>query len=170
MTNFKSMPISTRRMRRWRAAGQVCLAAACCCCALAERAVAQQGYGSYYGQNVVKSGGQVAKQSPANYLYDKYYHNRPSVSPYMNLDRIDPVGGTSYQSYVRPEQERRERTMQAQNAYIDSRKRAGNVGDTRFPGATYGGGGTAIMKPPAKRPSTSTSSAYYNHWYGGWSK
>jgi len=164
------MSISRRRTKHWGVAGCLGLAAACWCCASAQPAVAQQGYGSYYGQNVVKSGGQLGTQSVARYLYDKDFYRRPSVSPYINLDRMDTMSGTSYQAYVRPEQQRRERTMEAQNAYIDARKRAGNVGDTRYPGATYGGGGTAIMKPPPKRPSPASSSAYYNHWYGSWAK
>ena len=46
--------------------------------------------------------------------------------------------------------------MQAQNAYLDARKKAGDVGDTRFPGATYGGGGTAILKPPPKAATVAT--------------
>jgi hypothetical protein len=133
-----------------------------------QAARAQQGYGSYYGQSAAKTG-ILAKGNPTNYLYDKYFYRRPSVSPYANLDRGGGLDGTSYQLYVRPEQQRREATMQAQNAYIDARKRAGNVGDTRFPGATYGGGGTAIMKPAAKTPNA-TPSAYYNHWYGSWAK
>jgi hypothetical protein len=151
-------------------AGLVGLAAAWALGGWPDCAWAQQGYGSYYGQKAVQSGGQLVKGSPANYLYDKYFYNRPSVSPYLNLGRMDPLDGTAYQAYVRPEQERRERTMQAQNAYLDARKREGRVGDTRYPGATYGGGGTAILKPPPKRPSNSTSSAYYNHWYGSWAK
>jgi len=144
------------------------LAALCALGALPRCAWAQQGYGSYYGQKVVQSSGQLAKQSPTNYLYDKYFYNRPSVSPYINLDRMDSLDGTAYQTYVRPEKERREQTMQAQRAYVDARKREGRVGDTRYPGATYGGGGTAIMKPPPK--PTSTPGAYHNHWYGGWAK
>ncbi len=136
---------------------------------LTGRTCAQQGYGSYYGQTVTQSHGQLGAQSTSRYLYDEYFYKRSSVNPAINLDRMDPAGGTAYQAYVRPEQERRERTMQAQNAYIDARKREGRVGDTRFPGATYGGGGTAIMKPPQKRPNA-TPSAYYNHWYGGWAK
>jgi len=141
-------------------------ATACWLAALAGDAHAQQGYGSYYGQQVQKSHGQLGTQSVDRYLYDQYFYKRPSVSPYINLDRVDPLGGTSYQAYVRPEQERRARTMQAQSAYIDARKREGHVGDTRFPGATYGGGGTAIMKPVPQQKST--PGAYYNHRYGGW--
>jgi len=152
----------------WRIGGLVGLAAVWVLSGLPDCALAQQGYGSYYGQKVVQSSGQLGKQNPANYLYDKYFYNRPSVSPYINMDRIDPLNGTSYQSYVRPEQQRREQTMLAQSAYIDARKKAGNVGDTRFPGATYGGGGTAILKPPPKPKSNPGS--YYNHWYGNWAK
>jgi len=164
------MSIFTHSSALVRTAGQLGLGAACWCCALAVPATAQQGYGSYYGQNVTQSSGQIGSQSVGRYLYDKEFYRRPSVSPYINMNRLDPMSGTAYQAYVRPEQERREQTMQAQNAYIDARKKAGNVGDTRFPGATYGGGGTAIMKPPSKRPSPAASSAYYNHWYGGWAK
>ncbi len=137
-----------------------------CCAVYSEVAVGQQGYGSYYGQTVKQTHGQLGAQSSSRYLYDQYFYKRSSVSPYINLDRLDTYSGTSYQSYVRPEQERRERTMAAQSAYIDARKREGRVGDTRFPGATYGGGGTAIMKPVPQQKST--PSAYYNHWYGGW--
>lgn len=129
-------------------------------------AAAQQGYGSYYGKQYQKSGGQLGKQSPTTYLYDKYFYHRPSVSPYANIDRYDTMSGTSYQAYVRPEQERRQATAIAQAKYIDARKREGKVGETRYPGATFGGSGTALMKPVQSKKST--PSAYYNHWYGGW--
>lgn len=131
-----------------------------------QTAQSQQGYGSYYGQTVKQSHGQLGAQSSSRYLYDQYFYKRSTVSPYVNLDRADLSGVDSYHAYVKPEQERRQRTMAAQSAYIDARKREGRVGDTRFPGATYGGGGTAIMKPVPQRKST--PSAYYNHWYGGW--
>lgn len=152
-----------------RTATQIVLAALWALASLTNSACAQQGYGSYYGQSVVQSHGQVAKENPSTYLYNKYFYSKSAVNPAINLDRMDPLDGTAYQAYVRPEQERRAQTMQAQNAYIDARKREGRVGDTRFPGATYGGGGTAIMKPPQKRPNAQPS-AYYNHWYGGWAK
>ena len=48
----------------------------------------------------------------------------------------------------------------------DARKRKGRVGETRYPGATFGQTGTAIKKPVPQRRST--PSHYYNHWYGGW--
>jgi hypothetical protein len=135
-------------------------------CALSASAGAQQGYGNYYGQTFKQSGGQLGAQSTSRYLYDKYFYHSPAVSPYVNIDRLDTMGGTAYQAYVRPEQERREATMRAQANYIDARKREGKVGDTRYPGATFGGSGTAIMKPVARQPKT--PSHYYNHWYGGW--
>ena len=145
---------------------QLGLVAACWLCVVTNFAGAQQGYGSYYGKNVVKSGGQLGSQSVERYLYDKHFYHKPAVSPYINLDRPDPMGGTSYQAFVRPEQQRRQATMATQSAYIDARKCEGRVGDTRFPGATYGQAGTAMLKPvPQQR---TTPSAYYNHWYGGW--
>jgi hypothetical protein len=126
----------------------------------------QQGYGNYYGQKFRESHGQLGTQTPQRYLYDKYFYHSPAVSPYANIGRLDTASGTAYQAYVRPEQERRQATMVAQARYIDARKKEGKVGETRFPGATFGQPGTAIMKPVPSRPST--PSAYYNHWYGGW--
>jgi hypothetical protein len=126
-----------------------------------------QGYGQYYGQNFKKYGGQLGTQSTDRYLYDKYFYHRPSVSPYLNLDRPDTMSGTSYQAYVRPEQQRREATMAAQRDYIAERKREGRVGDTRYPGAIYGQSGGKIWRTPQP---TSAPSAYYNHWYGNWAK
>jgi hypothetical protein len=140
------------------------IAAAC-----ASSASAQQGYGGYYGQTVSKTHGQLGTQSTSRYLYDEYFYKRASVSAYQNLDRLDTMDGTSYQTYVRPEQQRREATRQAQSAYLDYRKKEGRVGDTRFPGATFGtGGGTAIMKPASK--PVRSNGAYHNHWYGSWAK
>jgi hypothetical protein len=121
---------------------------------------AQQGYGSYYGQNVTQSHGQLGTQSTTRYLYDEYFYKRPSVSAYQNIDRLDTMSGTAYQSYVRPEQQRREARAQTQRAYIDQRKKEGRVGETRYPGA--------IMKPQSK--PVGNQGAYHNHWYGSWAK
>lgn len=129
-------------------------------------AVAQNSYGQYYQQNVQRYGGQLGTQSTSRYLYDKYFYDTPAVSPYANINRLDTMSGTAYQAYVRPEQQRRTATMASQSAYIAARKREGRVGETRFPGATYGQAGTAYLKPVPQRRST--PSAYYNHWYGGW--
>jgi hypothetical protein len=129
-------------------------------------AVGQQGYGSYYGQKVTHTSGQMAA-SPSNYLYDKYFYSRPTVSPYVNLDRMDPLDGTAYQSYVRPQQQARQQQRYAQAMYIDARKKEGRVGETRYPGAMQGG--TSVVKPAMKQPQ-SKMGTYHNHWYGGWSK
>lgn len=144
------------------------LATACSAYLFCDTSLAQQGYGSYYGQTVTKTHAQIGTQSVGRYLYDEYFYKRPSVSPYMSLDRLDTMDGAAYQAYVRPELQRREATRQAQASYLDYRKKEGRVGETRFPGATYGGGGTAIMKPPTK--PVSTPGAYHNHWYGSWAK
>lgn len=129
-------------------------------------AAGQQGYGSYYGQKVTSPAGALPA-SPGNYLYDKYFYNKPTVSPYVNLGRGDSDSGTAYQTYVRPQQQARQQQRYNQAMYIDARKKAGNVGDTRFPGAM--GGGPANVKPAMKRPQ-STPGAYHNHWYGSWAK
>lgn len=129
-------------------------------------AAAQQGYGSYYGQQTTGQSGMKAA-SPTNYLYDKYFYSRPTVSPYMSLDRMDLDDGTAYQTYVRPQQEARQRQRYNQAMYINQRKLEGRVGDTRYPGGMSGG--TAIMKPQQKRPNA-TPGHYHNHWYGGWNK
>jgi hypothetical protein len=150
---------------RTRRATQVALAALAML-AVAGSAAAQQGYGSYYGQQVSR-GASALPATPNNYLYDKYFYNRPTVSPYANIDRLDSDSGTSYQTYVRPQQQARQQQRYAQAMYIDSRKKEGRVGDTRYPGAM--GGGTPILKPAQKRPQ-STPGAYHNHWYGGWNK
>ena len=52
-----------------RAAGHLGLAAVCCC-TLVGTAAAQQGYGSYYGQTVKQSHGQLGTQSVGAYLYE----------------------------------------------------------------------------------------------------
>jgi len=134
--------------------------------ALAPRAVGQQGYGSYYGQQVRQTTGGLPP-SPNKFLYDKYFYNRPTVSPYINLDMGDTDSGTAYQSYVRPQQQMRQQQRYNQAMYIDARKKEGRVGDTRLPGAM--GGGNVILKPAQKRPQ-STTGAYQNHWYGSWNK
>ena len=105
--------------------------------------------------------------TPNNYLYDKYFYNRPTVSPYANIDRLDSDSGTAYQTYVRPQQQARQQQRYAQAMYIDARKKEGRVGDTRYPGGMSGG--TPILKPAMKQPQ-SNPGAYHNHWYGGWKK
>jgi hypothetical protein len=49
--------------------------------------------------------------SPQTYLWDRYYYNNPNVSPYLNLNRAQPYGGTDYFTYVQPMEQQRERQM-----------------------------------------------------------
>jgi hypothetical protein len=163
------MTYGNRNPSTWRILCRLSASVTASVCLSSGVAEGQQGYGSYYGQTVTKTHGQLGAQSSSRYLYDEYFYKRSTVSPYINLGRLDTMGGDAYQSYVRPEQQRREQTKMAQAVYLDARKKEGRVGETRFPGATYGGGGTAIMKPLPKRPNA-TPSAYHNHWYGGWAK
>jgi hypothetical protein len=130
-------------------------------------ACAQQSYSDYYRNTLRQTGGGLGTASSSRYLYDKYYYHRPTVSPYMNLNRPDPLGSTSYQAYVRPELQRRETAMKTQSAYIQQRKLQGNVGDTRYPGAGFVGGTPADAWHKPLPPPKATPSVYYNHWYGG---
>ena len=139
-----------------------------CLLVLAASAFAQQGYGQYYQKDFKKTGGGLGAGNSNKYLYDKYFYHRPTVSPYLNLGRGGGMSGSSYQTYVRPELERREAADKAQSAYLQQRKLEGKIGETRFPGSAYKGGtiDPSYLKPvPAQK---STPSAYYNHWYGGW--
>jgi hypothetical protein len=131
---------------------------------LVEALPAQQNYGAYFTQQGKQYGGQLGTQTSSRYLYDKYFYQRPSVSPYINLARPDTMSGTSYQAYVRPEQQRRAAQYQAQTAYVDQLKRSGKVGGMHDPSASIPGFGAGGYRPPS--PSRSAPSAYYNHWYG----
>lgn len=131
---------------------------------------AQQSYSDYYNKALIQTGGGLGTNSANRYLYDKYFYHSAPVSPYINIDRPDPFGSTSYQAYVKPELQRRQAALNRQSAYLQQRKLQGNIGDTRYPGAGFVGGtaANAWLKPvPAVK---TTPSAYYNHWYGGWSK
>jgi len=94
---------------------------------------------------------------PERYTYDKYFYNRPSVSPYTNLTRRNPTGSTSYQAYVRPQEQKRLRqtvseiSPQRQQVFqpqIDAYMK------------TQG-----VKSPKSSRPSSPTN--YYGHWYSG---
>jgi hypothetical protein len=151
---------------RWRTTQFAAIVAAWWLACLAGVLPAQQNYGSFYTQQAAKYHGQLGTQSSSRYLYDKYFYHRPSVSPYLNLARPDTMSGTSYQAYVRPEQQRRAAQYQVQTATIDQLKRSGRVGGIHDPSVNYGGARTAGYRPTS--PPRSTPSAYYNHWYGGW--
>jgi hypothetical protein len=134
--------------------------------ALPYPAYAQGYYGSYYQprktkpfeSNLASGHGQPKYMNPTRDLYNKYYYNRPSVSPYLNLDRPAAGGTTAYHTWVRPEQQRRQQQAQKQSTYIAARKR-----ETSYSGMSYGAIGAQGLGATAKpRPN-----AYYNQWYGG---
>ena len=136
---------------------QACLQLISVCCGMlvATIAVGQTpNYGAYFSQ----SAGMRGVESSNRYLYDKYFYQRPTVSPYINLARPGNDVATSYQTLVRPELQRREAAATAQMNYVQQRKLQGNVGHTVYPGAGY---------KPAPAVKT-TPSSYHNHWYGGW--
>lgn len=124
-------------------------------------------YGQYYQSKIPSySGPGIATSN--KYLYDKYFYQRPTVSPYINIGRRDTDFGTNYQAYIRPELERREASAAAQRAYVQQRKLEGRVGETRYPGAGFVGASPSqpLMKPSL--PTSTSPSSYYNHWYGNW--
>jgi hypothetical protein len=121
-------------------------------------------YGSYYTQN----SGTRGAVSSNRYLYDKYFYHNTAVSPYLNLGRSGGDFATSYQTYVRPEMERREAASASQRAYVQQRKLQGNVGHTAYPGAGFIGGTASDARLKPAMPAKPTPSAYHNHWYGGW--
>jgi hypothetical protein len=142
----------------------VCLTSWC----LPARTFAQAtpNYGAYFSQ----SAGLRGAESANRYLYDKYFYQRATVSPYMNLARPGNDAAANYQTFVRPELERRAAADKASMAYVQQRKLQGNVGYTALPGAGFSGGtiNDAILKPLPK--ASATPSSYYNHWYGSWNR
>jgi hypothetical protein len=143
-------------------------AVALCLAAAPQRAGAQQSYSDYYRRSLAQTGGGLGTESSSRYLYDKYFYHNVAVSPWVNLDRPDTASGTGFEAYVVPELARRQAALTTQSAYIQQRKLQGNVGETVYPGAGFVGGtpANAWLKPVP--PVKANSSAYYNHWYGGW--
>jgi hypothetical protein len=138
---------------------QFALPVACCA----------QGIAAYYSLDVNRSVAGIGSNSVDRYLFDKHFHQRPTVNPMLSLDRFDPVGGTNYHSFVRPERERRERAAQSQRAYVDARRRAGRVGETRFDGSRTRHM-TPAANPRAAAANARSSGARFNdlgRWYGG---
>ena len=120
------------------------------------RGQAPGGSGAYFQQKTIASAYGGGPVSSNRYLYDKYFYHRPTVSPYLNLERPDTLSGTAYQAYVRPEAQRRAQSSATTKAYIQQRKLEGRVGDTRYPGAIYSGGTSSnVMLPFSKPPPAS---------------
>jgi hypothetical protein len=126
------------------------------------------------------------------YLWDRYYYNNPNVSPYLNLNRVQPYGGTDYFTYVQPmeQQRQREQTLSAGGPtrgghFTAGAGAGGSIGiapaptlgpSTYNPGAPIQGrtsysqpfnSGSEIMPYSTSAPNRSAS-YYQNHYYGGW--
>ena len=98
-------------------------------------------YKDYYSSRV-----QTARHpsvSPAVYTYDRVFYHNQAISPYTNLMRSSDRYVNSYQTYVRPEQKRREAQAAVEHKEWKS-------------GASAGG-----------TTGTPSPSAYQNRWYGG---
>jgi len=119
-------------------------------------------YGSYYQKNIQKSGGEFRGTNVNSYLFDKYYKGNRSVSPYANLRR-GSSSGTGYQTYVRPEQQRRKEFQTGLKSYVTQKKQSGHIGHTDYGFAQQlqRGVPSASDIPTVRKPSP-----YYNQWYG----
>ena len=155
------MLLTSGRLSRW----SFRIVLFCGSLAFAGVAYTQSYYGSNFQPSKVKpfasqagaGHGQASYMHPTRDLYNKYFYHNPSVSPYLNLDRPTIGGTTAYHTWVRPEQQRRERQAQQQSAYIASRKQ-----QTGYTGMSYGATGKIGRgAPPRAKPN-----AYYNQWYG----
>lgn len=125
-------------------------------------AAAQTSYGSYYQKNLQKSNQQFRGTNVNSYLFDKYYKGKSYVSPYANLNRRS-LAGNSYQTYVRPEQQRREAYQSGLKSYITQKKQSGRVGHTDYGFAQQlrSGMPSASQIPTVRKPTP-----YYNQFYG----
>jgi hypothetical protein len=136
---------------------------------LSNFAHAQGGIASYYMLDVNRQRGGLGSNSVDRYLYDKHFFHRPTVNPILSLDRFDPIGSTNYHAFVRPERERRENLRQTQQAYVDARRHAGRVGETRFNNPQTRGRAQPA-NPRAAAANARGSGARFNdmgRWFGG---
>lgn len=138
-------------------------------------------YANLYSWQLGTSGQPLTPQS---YLWDRYYYNNPNVSPYLNLMRAQPYGGTDYFTYVQPMEQQRER-QQTISAGGPTRGGYYSAGAGGSPGSlnssSMNGGmyhpnssmqgqssyGSQIMPYSTGAPNRSAS-YYQNHYYGGW--
>ena len=109
-------------------------------------------YSDYFVRRQANNPGGVV--SPGRYMMQKHLWDNPAVSPYLQLARPSSRG-SSYQRYVAPELQRRERSAARQ---YDQKKRpappqrSGNRGNV--PPSLYG-------SQSLRRPSP-----YHQKWYG----
>ena len=101
-------------------------------------------YSDYYRGEIKRRttpyGVRGAPNTPGKYVVDRYFYQRPTVSPYLNLVRPNSSPVSNYYSYMLPEKQRREAERQKQQA---------------------------PFKTPAGRRSGTPTTSYYNHWYSG---
>ncbi|MCC7085361.1 MAG: hypothetical protein IT427_10175 [Pirellulales bacterium] len=133
-------------------------------------------YASLYSWQLGTSGQTL---NPRTYLWDQYYYNNPNISPYLNLMRVQPYGGTDYFNYVQPMEQQRQRqeTLSAGGPTRGGHFAAGPSEPSGFnsgmiqPKNPFAKGSSAtsseIMPYSTGAPNRSES-YYYNHYYGGW--
>jgi len=101
------------------------------------------GYSDYYRSSYKRTANPRAAINPARYTVDRMYYHNPAISPYLNLTRPSSSYRPNYFTYVKPEENRRQRAAERQ-----------------------------LQRSPGVVPSTGTvnrqGSAYQNHWYGSW--
>lgn len=112
-------------------------------------------YSDYYSKNL--STYHRPSNSPAQYTFDKYFYNRPSVSPYSNLNRRTNGYTNSYQAYVVPEKKRR---LESAISEISPQRR--QQYKTQIEGVQRSMG---LSTPPPR--ASNPQGQYQNHWYGG---
>jgi len=113
--------------------------------------VPHKSYSDYYKDNTAyrRMG---PSQSAASYTYDRVFYQSSAVSPYLNLVRPGTTyGKTRYQTWVKPEQQRRE---------AQSQPSAGRV--------------TRPLHAPVGSPSPytprKTTTSYYKNTYSGYQR
>jgi len=118
-------------------------------------------YSNYYtNRSTVGVPRRTWARSSARYTYDRVFYRSAAVSPYSNMARPGNYGATGYQTWVRPEANRR---LNATISGISPQRRAQFAPQIRAVQATKLGH-SPQRKPPARvtRPSS-----YYNRYYGG---
>lgn len=71
-----------------------------------------QSYTDFYKQQRQQT--HTTYMTPRQYTYNKYFYHNPAISPYSNLMRPTGQYTPKYQTYVRPEQQRRAAQAQPQ--------------------------------------------------------
>jgi hypothetical protein len=147
----------------------------------------QSSYANLYSWQLGTSGQPLTPQS---YLWDRYYYNNPNVSPYLNLNRVQPYGGTDYFTYVQPMEQQRQREQMrsfggpTSGGYYSAGagSSSGSTTSPRIGASTYNPGAPVQGRTSYSQPFNNSSeimpystsapnrsaSYYHNHYYGGW--